>query len=161
MTTYHDLFKSTLNWDVLQTQKGRNTSILDSKQEKYALKPEYIANTKIRKSTPLQTKRVENFSSDVPVGMNMTTENIINNNLTKYRKDMLSDSKADYSTSVSNPYGYGYVSSLQEVRNQDAKDIQMQQGTMFALGAITGVSVIVVGLLFLSSTDAVPTSSSN
>jgi hypothetical protein len=53
-------------------------------------------------------------------------------------------------TIVSNPNGYGYIASLNEVKNQDALDIQTQQSNLFTLGAITGVSMIVFGILVTS-----------
>ena len=77
--------------------------------------------------------------------------------LKETRKKMMEDSKSDYSTNVSNPHGYGYISSLSEVRNNDAKEIQEQETTVFALAAVTGVSFIVLGLLLASSSDISPT----
>jgi hypothetical protein len=64
---------------------------------------------------------------------------------------MKDEPKFDYSTEVKNPYGYGYVASLNEARNHDAQEIQSQESTIFALGAVAGVSLIVFGLLISSS----------
>ena len=63
-------------------------------------------------------------------------------------KSLLQSSLSD--KEVSDPNGYGYIASLPEMRNQDAIDIQAQQNNLFALGAITGVSVIVFGILITS-----------
>lgn len=57
---------------------------------------------------------------------------------------------------VANPYGYGYVSSLNETRSQDAIDILTNERMLLALGAITGVSLIVFGILITSSTQVKP-----
>jgi len=114
------------------------------------------ATTDAKTSKPPVTEGFLNFSSDPPADMDMTTRNIAVNNLVTNHKDMLDDPNADFSTRVSNPYGYGYASSLNEMRNQDAKEILMQESTMFTLGAIAGVSIIVAGLLFASSSDIVP-----
>jgi hypothetical protein len=57
-------------------------------------------------------------------------------------------------TKVSNPYGYGYIGSLNETRGKDAVDILNYEQTLFALGAITGVSVIVIGILITSNSNA-------
>lgn len=131
--TYHDLSLPRLNW----------------------------AKTDSKTSTPPALKNTEgfttNFNQDPPLGMNMTTTNIVRNNLVLDRKNMMADPNADYSARVNDPYGYGYTSSLNEVRNKDAKDILMQESSMFALGAIAGVSLIVAGIIFASSSDVAPT----
>jgi hypothetical protein len=128
--------------------------------------PEYLdlfasklgwAKTDAKTSTPLKIESFANFASDAPTGMDMTTTDISGNNLTKNRRSMLNDPSADFSEEVLNPFGYGYVPSLNEARIQDAKEIQTQEGTMFALGAITGVSLIVLGLVAMSSSDVSPT----
>ena len=128
--TYHDLSLPRLNW----------------------------AKTDSKTSTPPALNNTEaftNFNPDAPSGMNMTTD-ISGNSLVKERNRMLNDPNADFSTRVSDPYGYGYTPSLNEMRNQDAKEILMQESTMFTLGAIAGVSLIVAGLLFASSSDVAP-----
>jgi hypothetical protein len=79
--------------------------------------------------------------------------------LKETKKKMISNSNSDYSTNVPNPYGHGYISSLSEVRNNDAKEIQEQETTIFALAAVTGVSFIVLGILITSSSDISPTAS--
>jgi len=55
---------------------------------------------------------------------------------------------------VDNPNGYGYIASLPEMRHNDAIDIQSQQSNIFALGAITGVSLIVFGILVTSYSNS-------
>jgi hypothetical protein len=114
------------------------------------------AKTDAKTSTPPVTEGFLDFSSDAPTSMDMTTD-ISKNNLVVGRMSMLGDPNADFSTRVSDPYGYGYTPSLNEARNQDAKEILMQESTMFTLGAIAGVSLIVAGILFASSSDVVPT----
>lgn len=131
--TYHDLSLPKLHWATTDAKTSTPPSEGSNKES----------------FTP-------NFNPDQPSNMNMTSTNIVSNNLVLNRRNMLSDPNADYSSDVSNPNGYGYVLSLNEARNQDAKEIQMQESTMFALGAITGVSIIVAGLLFLSSSDVAP-----
>lgn len=55
---------------------------------------------------------------------------------------------------VEDPNGYGYIASLNEMRNKDAIDIQEQQSNIFSLGAITGVSIIVFGILVTSYSNS-------
>lgn len=136
--TYHDLFLSKLTWD----------------------------KTDAATSTPLEIKSSKNpepftpkFNPDAPQAMDMTNTNIVNTNLAIDQRHMLKDLNADYSIPVSDPYGYGYISTLNDTRNKDAKDIQAQENTIFALGAIAGISLIVVGLLVASSSDITPTTS--
>jgi hypothetical protein len=129
--TYHDLSLPRLNW----------------------------TKTDSKTSTPPALKNVEaftNFIPDASANMDMTTTSILNRNLENTYNYMLNDQNADLSARVSDPYGYGYASSLNEARNQDAKEILMQESTMFTLGAIAGVSLIVAGLLFASSSAVAP-----
>ena len=77
-----------------------------------------------------------------PSPMNMTKADLTDKNL-----------KITNDTEVKNPYGYGYVASLNEARNHDAQEIQNQESTIFALGAVAGVSLIVFGLLISSSSS--------
>ena len=120
------------------------------------------ATTDAKTSTPPVAEAFTlNFSPDSPANMDMTNTNILDRHLEDNYKYMLNDQNADLSTKVSDPYGYGYASSLNEARNQDAKDILMQESVMFTLGAIAGVSIIVAGLLFASSSDVVPTTPSS
>jgi hypothetical protein len=98
----------------------------------------------------------QNFTPDSPDPMQMNT-NILGRHLVTERNNMKTNKDSDYSSSVLNPFGIGYAPPLSEARNLDAKEIQMQENTMFALGAITGVSLIVAGLLLASSSDVTPT----
>jgi len=54
-------------------------------------------------------------------------------------------------TKINNPYGYGYIKSLDEMRLEDANSIQAKENTIFSLGAIAGVSMIVLSVLIASS----------
>jgi len=139
--TYHDLSLPKLNYSAFVRRDGINPTNNQGITNDYSAKPEPFT---------------ANFNPDAPSKMDMTTTNIVKNNLVLDRKNMLTDPNADYSSRVSDPYGYGYTSSLNEARNQDAKDILMQESTMFTLAAIAGVSIIVAGLLFTSSSDALP-----
>jgi len=62
--------------------------------------------------------------------------------------------KKDGSTDVQNPYGYGYVKSLTETRIQDANDILNQNSMLFSIGAVAGVSLIVLGILVTSNNNS-------
>jgi hypothetical protein len=53
--------------------------------------------------------------------------------------------------SIKNPYGYGYIPSFNEARNQDAQNILNQESSIFAIGAVAGVSLIVLGILITST----------
>ena len=90
------------------------------------------------------------FTPDAPKNMVMTTD-ISTNNLIQYKTELSNDPTMDYSTTVSNPSGYGYVPSLNETRNQDAKDILNQESSVFTIGAIAGVSLIVFSILIASN----------
>lgn len=61
--------------------------------------------------------------------------------------------KIDTSSEVNNPYGYGYVAPLSERRNQDAQDILSQENMLFSVGAVTGISLIVLGILITSANN--------
>ena len=54
-------------------------------------------------------------------------------------------------TSVQNPYGYGYIPSFNEAQLQDAQNILNQESSIFAIGAVAGVSLIVLGILITST----------
>jgi hypothetical protein len=58
---------------------------------------------------------------------------------------------------VIDPYGYGYIPTMNETRLKDSNDIQIQEQNVFVVGAITGVALIVLGLLLSSSSDISPT----
>jgi len=100
-----------------------------------------------------------NFNNDAPSNLAMSTSDIKDMNLQKNWKAINNpDGKLD--TSVSNPFGYGYMPSLTETRNEDAKEILAQQTTNFALGAVAGVSLIVIGIIMASGSNAASPSSS-
>jgi hypothetical protein len=90
------------------------------------------------------------FNTDAPKDMDMKTD-ISNNNLIRDKDKMTKDPAMDYSSTVSNPNGYGYIPSLNETRNQDAKDIINQESSIFAVGAIAGVSLVVFSILITST----------
>lgn len=94
-----------------------------------------------------------NFNHDAPNNMNMET-NIVNKHLVTNKNALKNDPSVDYSDKVSNPYGYGYTPTLNETRNSDSLEIFSQESTMFALGAVAGVSLIVFGLIISSSTSS-------
>ena len=54
-------------------------------------------------------------------------------------------------TAVQNPYGYGYIPSLNEAQLQDAQNILNQENSIFAIGAVAGVSLIVLGIIITST----------
>lgn len=94
---------------------------------------------------------VENFSSTITTETPTAMTSVLASDkslLQNYTDDKVADDKK-----VSNPYGYGYVASLPEARNQDALDIQQQEGTLFAVGAVAGVSLIVFGILITSASQ--------
>lgn len=57
------------------------------------------------------------------------------------------------SSNVENPHGYGYIPSLGEVRVQNSLDIVNQESILFSIGAITGVSMIVLGIMVTSNNN--------
>jgi hypothetical protein len=57
------------------------------------------------------------------------------------------------SPNVENPHGYGYIPSLGEVRVQNSLDIVNQESMLFSIGAITGVSMIVLGIMITSNNN--------
>ena len=57
-------------------------------------------------------------------------------------------------TSVQNPYGYGYIPSFNEAQLQDAQNILTQESSIFSIGAVAGVSLIVLGILITSTQNA-------
>lgn len=91
-----------------------------------------------------------NFNHDAPANMDMDT-NISNKHLITNTNALKKNPSMDYSDKVSNPYGYGYTPTLNETRNSDSLEIFSQESTMFALGAVAGVSLIVLGLIISST----------
>jgi hypothetical protein len=94
---------------------------------------------------------VENISfsnNDPPNTMN---DDISNKSLPNAWKEMNQDPKYDFSGKVTNPYGYGYIPSLDEARNRDSVEMYQQEHATFVMGAITGVSLIVLGILMASN----------
>ena len=81
------------------------------------------------------------ITQDAPSPMNMNTD------LSGRNLKIMNDQN---DTEVKNPYGYGYVAPLNEARNADIQEIHNQETTLFALGAVAGVSLIVFGLLISS-----------
>jgi len=93
------------------------------------------------------------FTNDPPSGLTMLDPNIKYTNLQK-NWEAINRPNQKLETSVSNPFGYGYIPSLTETRNDDAKEILAQETTNFALGAIAGVSLIVIGIIMASVSNA-------
>ena len=93
------------------------------------------------------------FSKDTPTEMDMTGANLEDTNLRKNWTNMVNDKKYDFSSNVVDTNGYGYVASLDEVRNKDAVDLYQQEHATFAIGAIAGVSLIVLGILLAASSN--------
>lgn len=102
------------------------------------------------------TPIMESMSPNAPTGMK---DDISGTNLYKlndaYNKVKLDtkDVRVNDDTVV-DPYGYGYVPSLNGARVKDAVDIQSQESNIFAIGVVTGVSLIVFGVLLFSSPTA-------
>ena len=108
-------------------------------------KQQLVGETKSKESF------VENISfsnNDAPNNMNA---DISNKNLPNAWKEMKQDPKYDFSGKVTNPYGYGYMPSLDEARNRDSVEMYQQEHATFVMGAITGVSLIVLGILMASN----------
>lgn len=98
------------------------------------------------------------FTSDAPNGMVMTTDisGGSQKNLIRTWTGMSADPVYDLSNNVVDPYGYGYVPSLEETRNQDALNIYQQENSVFVMGAIAGVSMIVLGIVMAASASVSP-----
>jgi hypothetical protein len=95
------------------------------------------------------------FINDEP-SLSTTGDRIEGSNLKKNWDEMTKDPKKyDMSNNVVNPYGYGYVPSLEETRNADSLDLYQQENATFFIGAITGVSLIVLGILLAANSPAV------
>lgn len=112
---------------------------------------------------------VENmgWASDAPSGLTMSTD-ISAKNLWKNYTEMqtlpqdpnnnpsdprnpLNPYGYDLSSNVVDPNGYGYVTPyLDEVRSKDSRDLLQQENATFVMGAVAGVSVIVLGILLAS-----------
>ena len=90
------------------------------------------------------------FSGDIATPTTMSA-NIASNKLSTNWMGMTRDAKFDLSNNVVDPYGYGYIASLDETRNKDTLDLYQQENFTFIIGAITGVSLIVLGILMASN----------
>jgi len=116
-----------------------------------------ISATNMQRSGPASTQHsitetLVDFTPDIKTDLKMT-DDIRLNNLNVNKNAMKNDPNMDYSSKVSNPHGHGYVPSLSEVRNNDANEIRNQESVIFSLGAIAGVSLIVLGILVTSSSS--------
>jgi hypothetical protein len=79
--------------------------------------------------------------------------------LYKKRNELKADSKYDYEASgnlAQIPNTYGYVPSLQEVRNQDTTELLSQENTTMALAVLSGMSVFILGVMILSRGSPAP-----
>ena len=56
-------------------------------------------------------------------------------------------------TDVIDPYAFGYIPTLNETRVQNSLDIVNQESMLFSIGAITGVSMIVLGIIITSNSN--------
>ena len=93
------------------------------------------------------------FTQDAPPSMDMKTE-IGSLRLKTIWTGMSADPVYDLSNNVVDPYGYGYVPSLEETRNQDALNIYQQENSIFVMGAIAGVSMIVLGIMMATGSSS-------
>jgi hypothetical protein len=57
----------------------------------------------------------------------------------------------DTTTYVDSPYVYGHIPSSQETHLQDIQDITNQEYMLLSIGAVTGISLIVLGILITSN----------
>ena len=96
--------------------------------------------------THLAGTNLETFATikdDTPAAMSISTD-IKSTNLKKSHEELIED---DYEKRINYPSGYGYIASLPEVRNENSMEIVRQQQSILAISAITGVSLIVLGIL--------------
>jgi hypothetical protein len=109
------------------------------------------------KGAPIEGFREKlSFADDLDVtSMTSSSVDLTGNNLKK-DSDAINNPGGTPDNKVSNPHGYGYVPSLIEMRNQDATDILAQESTNFALGAVAGVSLIVLGIIMTSVSNNMP-----
>lgn len=123
---------------------------------KTTLPPEQIKRTSPGANSSNTEPFVESldFTNDKP-RLSATGDSIAGSNLKTNWDQMTDDKKYDMSNNVVNPYGYGYVPSLEETRNTDALDLYQQENATFVIGAITGVSLIVLGILLAANSPAV------
>jgi len=123
---------------------------------KTTLPPEQMKRTSSGANSSNTEPFVESlvFTNDQS-GLTATTTDITTSNLKTNWNEMTRDPKKyDMSNNVVNPYGYGYVPSLEETRNTDALDLYQQENATFVIGAITGVSLIVLGILLAANSPA-------
>ena len=106
--------------------------------------------TTMSKEGQTAVKEGFSFTQDAPSNMDMNT-NINSGNLKSAWTGMSNNPVYDLSNNVVDPYGYGYVPSLEETRNQDALNILQQENSLFVMGAIAGVSMIVLGIMMSAS----------
>lgn len=97
--------------------------------------------SKFREKNEINVNRKEAFTMSAdPVPTSMSGNLVTNVDL----KD----------ASVQNPYGYGYIPSFNEAQLQDAQNILNQESSIFSIGAVAGVSLIVLSILITSTQNA-------
>ena len=104
----------------------------------------------LKPSTYLKGAPIEGFREKLSFADDLTGNNL------KTVSDAINNPGGTPDNKVANPHGYGYVPSLIEMRNQDATDILAQESTNFALGAVAGVSLIVLGIIMTSVSNNMP-----
>lgn len=140
---YYDLYSSTKLEGSATTAK---TSVPSSSLHKTTAGKE--------KSTKEGFSSTNDVISDKDKKINMTNTNLAGKNLTKNWNEMHDDDKYDFTSKVEDPRGYGYVASLEEVRNQDTQSLLTQENQTFIAAAVAGISAIVLGIMLTAGQPA-------
>jgi hypothetical protein len=150
---YYDLYSSTKLEGSATTAKTSvpSSSVPSSSLHKTATGKEH--STK-EKSTKEGFSSTNDVISDKDKKINMTNTNLADTNLTKNWNEMHDADKYDFTSKVEDPHGYGYVASLEEVRNQDTQSLLTQENQTFIAAAVAGISAIVLGIMLTAGQPA-------
>lgn len=139
---------------------------MSGQPQPYSLDKSYLKYTQTTAQSSQAMDATTKPSTGVKEGYDTMSRNLIGAvlpegtpNLMALRDTLKSDKKYDYDLSgnlATIPDTYGYEPSLEEVRNQDTTDLLTQENTTFALAAMAGVSVFILGVMLLSRVKVAP-----
>lgn len=112
----------------------------------------YFADTDAKSSQPVPVPNNQIGKEGLDTINNMT-DDISSKDLNSLKTTMSSNAQYDYEPSgnlAQIPNTYGYIPSLQEVRNQDTTELLSQENTTMALAALSGMSIFILGVMILS-----------
>lgn len=149
--------QTNLHYGQLQST-NTDSNILSGESSKQLGTNRALANSEPT-PVPNRQRETEGFDSSTMRGDLTGTPPSGTPNLLALKDTLRADARYDHDLSgnmIRPPNSYGYIPSLQEVRNQDTTDLLSQENTTFALAALSGASIFVLGIMILSRANVSP-----